>query len=55
MKIKGDWNNNFTKDQIEWKANSEKEIKKMMDKMNKKNDSLQQKMNEIDFNNRYPW
>lgn len=59
MEIKGNWNNTYTKEQIDWKANSEKKIKEAMEKINNqmknKNDSLRRKMDEIDFNNRNPW
>ena len=63
MKIKGNWNNNYSKSQLEWMLKTPEEkgksleeaMKKINEQMKNKNDSLKRNMDEIDFWNRTPW
>ena len=52
MRIKADWNNDYTKDQIDWKANSDKRMKELMEKMQQRQDSLRNEWNKADEWNR---
>ena len=63
MKIKGNWNNNYSKSQLEWMLKTPEEkgksleeaMKKINEQMKNKNDSLKRNMDEIDFWNRTSW
>lgn len=52
MKVKGNWENKYSTDQIDWKANGDERIKKMMENMQQKNDSIMREYNKMDDYNR---
>lgn len=52
MIIKSSWENKYSKEQIDWKANGEKRVNKMMEEMKQKQDSLRQQYIQTDEHNR---
>lgn len=52
MQVKGNWTNKYSKEEIDWKANGEERIKKMMENLRKEQDSLRQEYNKMDEYNR---
>lgn len=52
MKVKGNWSNKYSKEDIDWKANGDERIKKMMENTRKEQDSLRQEYDRMDEYNR---
>jgi hypothetical protein len=52
MRVKGNWTNSYNKSKIDWMANGDERIKKMMENMKQKQDSIIKEYNKTDDYNR---